>query len=167
MNPFCPNLSNHQINNEFNELIDSFLSLFDGDRDRAEKMAYYLWSKNEGYSIDKAPDGEPSKLFQSHLEALNGDRKEAIRQTAKDVLQGRSHDDVMLQLRTPQVNPMQNMKETIDEIGLYSLIETLVSQGISRDVAIAIYKTVRKYLGIFLLQDRRRYVGEFPEIIRL
>jgi hypothetical protein len=53
MNPFCPNLSNPQIKQEFEELISAV----------GENKAYYLWDKNQGYSIDRAPDGAPSKLF--------------------------------------------------------------------------------------------------------
>ena len=38
MNPFCPNLSNKQVRDEFNQLIDKV----------GENAAYYLWDKYEG-----------------------------------------------------------------------------------------------------------------------
>ena len=124
MNPFCPNLSNPQINSEFNELIDAFVDMFEGDRNQAEKMAYYLWNKNEGYSVDRAPNGEPSKLFQSHLEALNGDRGEAIRQTAKSLIQGKSHDNTIVETEStrPQEiveEPESAYEDPIDELSIY------------------------------------------------
>lgn len=124
MNPFCPNLSNPQINSEFNELIDAFVDMFEGDRNQAEKMAYYLWNKNEGYSVDRAPNGEPSKLFQSHLEALNGDRGEAIRQTAKSLIQGKSHDNITVETEPtrPQEiveEPESAYEDPIDELSVY------------------------------------------------
>jgi hypothetical protein len=30
-------------------------------------MAYVIWNENNGYGIDKAPNGEPSILFQDLL----------------------------------------------------------------------------------------------------
>jgi len=49
----CPNLSNPQIRQEFEELKNQF----------GESMAYLLWDRNGGYHLDKAPNGESSKLF--------------------------------------------------------------------------------------------------------
>lgn len=84
MNPFCPNKSNPQVKREFDELVDVF----------GEDLAYFLWDYNEGYSIDRAPDGAHSALFLNHLKSLNGDRVKALKATAKDLIHGKSHSDV-------------------------------------------------------------------------
>jgi hypothetical protein len=67
INPFCPNLSNSDIKKEFDELVDLF----------GEDMAYYLWDKNKGYGLEKAPNGADSKLFNTLLDYF-GDRTEAL-----------------------------------------------------------------------------------------
>lgn len=72
MNAFCPNLNNKQIKQEFEELINAV----------GEDAAYYLWNKNNGYSLDKAPNGAESKLFSDLLEEYNGDRIQAIKDIA-------------------------------------------------------------------------------------
>ena len=48
-----------------------------------ENQAYYLWDQNNGYSLDKAPNGQPSKLFSDILSLYQGDRKAAIQAKAK------------------------------------------------------------------------------------
>lgn len=73
MNAFCPNLSNKKVKEEFEELVGIV----------GEDAAYYLWDANNGYSLDKAPNGADSKLFQSLLDNYNGDRKQAIIAKAK------------------------------------------------------------------------------------
>lgn len=133
MNPFCPNLSDPQIKQEFEELIDAV----------GENKAYYLWDKNQGYSIDRAPDGAPSKLFQSHLFALNGDRAKAIKATANDIIAGRTHNDSLLQYGVNTGNPIENITATVEEIGLDNLIDALTDAGVGRDVADVIYKTAK------------------------
>lgn len=70
---FCPNLNNKQVKKEFDELRDIF----------GEATAYYMWDKNGGYSLDKAPNGAESKLFNDHLSIYHGNRVEAIRAKAK------------------------------------------------------------------------------------
>ena len=67
MNLFCPLLKDPDVKKEFNELVNLF----------GEDMAYYLWDKNKGYGLDKAPNGADSKLFNSLLEYF-GDRTEAL-----------------------------------------------------------------------------------------
>ena len=44
-----------------------------------ENAAYYVLSENNGYGLDKAPNGEPSKLFSDLVNHFNGNKKEAIR----------------------------------------------------------------------------------------
>jgi len=73
MNAFCPNLSNKQVKREFEELTNLF----------GEDMAYFLWNKNNGYSLDKAPNGADSKLFLSLIDNYNGDREKALKAKAK------------------------------------------------------------------------------------
>ena len=68
MKEICPNLHNKQVAKEFGELKDLF----------GEDTAYLLWSKNNGYSIDKAPNGADSILFGELLHVANGDRTQAL-----------------------------------------------------------------------------------------
>ena len=48
-----------------------------------ENQAYYLWDQNNGYGLDKTPNGQPSKLFSDLLSHYNGDRNAAIQAKAK------------------------------------------------------------------------------------
>ena len=68
MKIICPNLKNKEVAREFEELKNA----------TSEAAAYHIWSQNNGNSIDKAPNGEPSKLFSDLLEHYNGDRVAAI-----------------------------------------------------------------------------------------
>lgn len=43
-----------------------------------ENAAYYVLSENNGYGLDKAPNGADSKLFSDLLNHYNGDRNKAI-----------------------------------------------------------------------------------------
>lgn len=67
----CPNLSNPQIRQEFDELKSVL----------GEDMAYLIWDRNGGYGLDKTRDGKPSKLFNDLLGLT--DRKSAIEIKAK------------------------------------------------------------------------------------
>lgn len=69
----CPNLSNPEVAREFDELIQA----------TSEQAAYHIWSLNNGNAIDRAPNGAPSKLFQTLLEYYGGDRTKAIQAKAK------------------------------------------------------------------------------------
>lgn len=51
----CPNLSNKEVAREFQELVDA----------TSEQAAYHIWSMNNGYNIDTAPNG--SRLYCSNL----------------------------------------------------------------------------------------------------
>ena len=72
----CPNLNDPEVAREFNEIKEA----------TSEKTAYNIWSLNNGYGIDKAPNGADSILFQSLLSECKGDRIAAIR--AKAALYG-------------------------------------------------------------------------------
>ena len=73
MKIICPNLKNKEVAREFEELKNA----------TSEAAAYHIWSQNNGNGIDKAPNGEPSKLFSDLLEHYNGDRVAAIQAKAK------------------------------------------------------------------------------------
>ena len=68
MKDICPNLHNKQVAQEYGELEDLF----------GPDTAHLLWSRNNGYSIDKAPNGADSILFGELLHITNGDRTRAI-----------------------------------------------------------------------------------------
>lgn len=68
MKDICPNLHNKQVAQEYGELEDLF----------GPDAAHLLWSRNNGNSIDKAPNGADSILFGELLDAANGNRTEAI-----------------------------------------------------------------------------------------
>ena len=69
MKEFCPNKASKQ----FKELASIF----------GEDKAYFLWMRNKGNELDKAPNGAESKLFKTLLEEFKGDRVEALKTKAK------------------------------------------------------------------------------------
>lgn len=73
MKIICPNFKNEEVAKEFEELKNA----------TSESAAYHIWSQNNGNGIDKAPNGEPSKLFSDLLDHYNGDRVAAIQAKAK------------------------------------------------------------------------------------
>lgn len=48
-----------------------------------ENAAYYVIAENNGYGLDKTPNGADSELFKALLDGLNGNRAEAIKEKAK------------------------------------------------------------------------------------
>ena len=66
---FCPN----KRSKEFKELSEIF----------GEDKAYFLWMRNKGNHLDKAPNGADSKLFNTLLDYFKGDREEALKAKAK------------------------------------------------------------------------------------
>lgn len=69
MNIKCPN----KTLPEWKELVEAV----------GENDAYYLWDQNNGYGLDRAPNGAPSKLFSDLLSHYNSDRNAAIVAKAK------------------------------------------------------------------------------------
>ena len=70
----CLNIKNPEVAallKEYTEILGS------------ENAAYYVLSENNGYGLDKAPNGEPSKLFSDLLEHYNGNRVAAIQAKAR------------------------------------------------------------------------------------
>jgi len=90
---FCPNYKNKEVFDGFNEMVESFggaplseeefrsseLRNQRTGRDfSAMEATYMIYDKNNGNLIDRAPNGEPSILFQKYLEKHNGNRAAAI-----------------------------------------------------------------------------------------
>ena len=66
---FCPN----KKSKEFQEMSGIF----------GEDKAYFLWMRNKGNHLEKAPNGADSKLFRDLLEYFKGNRAEALKAKAK------------------------------------------------------------------------------------
>lgn len=73
MKIICPNLRNEEVKKQFYELKNAL----------SEETAYYVWSCNNGDSLDYAPNGAQSKLFSDLLDYYKGDRVSAIIAKAK------------------------------------------------------------------------------------
>ena len=68
MNKYCPNKNLP----EWKELVEVV----------GENKAYYLWDQNKGNGLDKASNGNNSKLFSDLLNYYNGNREQAIKAKA-------------------------------------------------------------------------------------
>ena len=118
MNANCPNFSNKQVKKEFDELVDIF----------GEDTAYFLWDKNEGYSLDKAPNGADSSLFQSLLNNYEGDRVKALVEAAKQLISNDNEvsttDNTVTEQEEPKTpeqieeykNKVAKAKQVLDEL---------------------------------------------------
>ena len=69
----CLNIKNKEVA----ALLDQYTDIL-GSYD----AAYYVLSENNGYGLDKAPNGEPSKLYNDLLSIYNNDHSMAIRAKA-------------------------------------------------------------------------------------
>lgn len=70
----CLNIKNPEVAallKEYTEILGS------------ENAAYYVLSENNGYGLDKAPNGELSKLFSDLLKHYNGDKVAALQAKSK------------------------------------------------------------------------------------
>lgn len=72
MNTYCPNLSNAQVRQEFEDLVQAV----------GEDQAYLVWHRNNGYALTSAPNGAESLLFQKLLEKYHGDYNFAMQKKA-------------------------------------------------------------------------------------
>ena len=72
MTRFCPNLKNKQVKKDFDELVQTF----------GENTAYYLFDKNNGNTLNYAPNGAVSELFNQLLDYYHGDREQALKTKA-------------------------------------------------------------------------------------
>ena len=94
----CPNINNKEVIQQFNEIVESLggspltTEEFKSKELRAQReginyaameAAYRIWDANNGYEIDKTPNGQPSKLFSDLLRHYNGNRVLAIQAKAK------------------------------------------------------------------------------------
>lgn len=107
-----------------------------------ENAAYYVLSENNGNSIDKAPNGEPSKLFSDLLEHYNGDRVAAIQAKA------RTYSKSFKEWFGDWTNPKKDIpyKDLMlewfkDQPSYKKEMEFLISKGFSND-AINVLKSI-------------------------
>lgn len=70
----CLNIKNKEVAALLKEYTDILGS---------ENAAYYVLSENNGYGLDRAPNGAPSKLFSDLLSHYNGDNSRAIQAKAQ------------------------------------------------------------------------------------
>ena len=102
MKDICPNLHNKQVAQEYGELEDLF----------GPDTAHLLWSRNNGYSIDKAPNGADSILFEELLHVTNGDRTRAI------ILKAKIYSDEFLKWFGDWTSEdKENVSKVVDENG--------------------------------------------------
>lgn len=102
MKDICPNLHNKQVAQEYGELEDLF----------GPDTAHLLWSRNNGNSIDKAPNGADSILFGELLHVTNGDRARAI------ILKAKVYSDEFLKWFGDWTSEdKKNVSKVIDENG--------------------------------------------------
>lgn len=121
----CPYYKNKQVFDEFNEIIEAFggkpmtedefksRDLRDqrsGQDLVAMEVAYMLWDKNNGYALDKTPEGKDSKLFEDLLE-IAGDRKNAI------ILKSNVYSDNFINWFGDWMNDPENASKIVDKNG--------------------------------------------------
>lgn len=112
MKEICPNLHNKQVAKEFGELKDLF----------GEKAAHLLWSRNNGYSIDKAPNGADSMLFGELLELSEGRRVHAL------ILKARTYSDEFFKWFGDWTsNDKANVSKVVDKNGEPMIVYHTVS----------------------------------------
>lgn len=70
----CINFKNPEVA----ALLQEYTEIFG-----SENAAYYVIAENNGYGLDKAPNGADSELFKALLDGLNGNIAEAIKEKAK------------------------------------------------------------------------------------
>ena len=78
MQAFCPNLNNKNIKAEFEELKEAL----------GEDLAYLAWHRSEGEGLGNHPGQADSEAFKAVLEAQQGNRKEAIKKAARELIIG-------------------------------------------------------------------------------
>lgn len=78
MQAFCPNLNNKNIKAEFEELKEAL----------GEDLAYLAWHRSEGEGLGNHPGQADSEAFKAILDAQQGNRKEAIKKAARELIIG-------------------------------------------------------------------------------
>lgn len=118
--PICPNFNNEQVKSEFNELVQAL----------GEKVAYHVWELNNGYHLDKAPNGNPSNLFNDFLKLYNGNRLLVIKSKAKTLSKSfvkKGELDENMEIMPTYNNFLDLMPTTIDKNNAkFSIIEDKV-----------------------------------------
>lgn len=80
----------------------------------SENAAYYVLSENNGYGLDKAPNGEPSKLFSDLLKHYNNNQLEAIK-TKSIIFSNQFPSDIPIINGEPALNDVLKANESIDK----------------------------------------------------
>ena len=93
MELFCPNLSNKQIKEQFEELVDVL----------GEDRAYLVWAKTDGQGLGNNPGSDDQPEFKQSLEKNNGDRAKTISQLSDEVLK-----------QKPAIQSIYNVAQEID-----------------------------------------------------
>ena len=90
----------------------------------SEDAAYYVLSENNGYDLDKAPNGQPSKLFSDLLSHFQGDENAAILAKSKVFTEGFKtwFGDWLSDDKT-------NVSKVVDENGEPLISDVVLDQG--------------------------------------
>ena len=73
----------------------------------SEAADYYVLAMNNGYTLDKDPDGKPSKLYEDILAACGNNPVRAIQEKSLYYTQAyiKANGDWTLELKEPSYNP--------------------------------------------------------------
>lgn len=142
-NPFCPNINS----SEWKELVDAV----------GENKAYYLWDANNGNSLDYAPDGAQSNLFQEEMMKNDNNRTESLKKVSDYYKPSRisntnysSIDDFIITINnTHQINI--NIKRNDNADSNYVIDQILFLNNIVRD------EQKLKDFQIHLLEQLRKF----------
>lgn len=162
MNAFCPNLSNKQVRAEFNELIEALGS---------ENKAYYYWNINNGYNLDKSPDGDLSESYSQIMFATNGDRKAALKASAETLKIMRDEGATVEDLESSKLFGLKQDDLVFDLDTLNAVTSMAEAMGVSirevnfdRDDALAAANFMRKTIDITAnAEDRKNAWNKLPE----
>ena len=162
MNAFCPFLSNKQVRAEFNELIEALGS---------ENKAYYYWNENNGYNLDKSPDGDLSESYSQTMFATNGDRKAALKASAETLRIMRDEGATVEDLEASKLFGLKQDDLVFDLDILNAVTSMAEAMGVSirevnfdRDDALAAANFMRKTIDITAnAEDRKNAWNKLPE----
>lgn len=116
MAEFCPN----KASKEFKELASIF----------GEDKARFLWMRNKGNELDKAPNGAESKLFKNLLEEFKGNRTEALKAKAKVY-----SNDFFNRFGKWTEEDKENVSKIVDENGEPLIVYHTVNSKYNADIA--------------------------------
>lgn len=161
-NPFCPNLSNKQVRAEFNELIEAVGS---------ENKAYYYWNANNGYNLDKSPDGDLSESYSQMMFATNGDRKAALKASAETLRIMQDEGATVEDLQASRLFGLKNEDlqfsgDTIDAVisMTYAMGLSIKEADFDREDVLAAANFLHKTIDItYKVEDRAAAWNKVPE----